>query len=357
MQAGHGPLQFALGLVRNSLAHQAVDRGLEQSLKGTNQNRDKDQPALIRSGDQIGDGADGHGKRADNDRIAFADLRDQQPDQQTLNKGRADADTGQRQPDHQGAPAEILDRVKGKDDRIDNMADHPHRQRRRVPDDDAILAAQSLQRDKRIGSPDLERPPLFRGQAFAQHEKAEDQIGCCQTASGKKGQACAIFAQQPAQRRSEYEAETEGGSDQPEILRAPFRWGNICDIGIGSAEARSHDPGHDPGDKQPQQRSGKAHQNIGDRIAAERAEQHRAAPETVGQVPHHRPEDELHPGIGKGEPAGVHRSGRQTVAGNLGDQFRQHRHDDAKAEHVDQHDEKDEDQRGPGGGWGVGFDH
>jgi len=237
------------------------------------------------------------------------------------------------------------------------MRRHPDGERSGIPDDDLVLAVQAPERDQSIGARHVEPAPFFRRQALPEHEKAEQEVERCEKSGGEKGQAGAIFAQYAAERRPEDESQAKGSPDQPEILRALLRRRDIGDIGIGGAETRAHDPGNDPRDEQPEQCRRKSHQHIGDGIAAERAEQYRSSAETVGQVSDNRSEDKLHRGIGKGQPAGIDRSPRQGTAGDIGDQLRQHGHDDAKAQHVDQHDQENEDQGGLARGSGIGWGH
>ncbi|MBB5882535.1 hypothetical protein GGR74_003757 [Xanthomonas arboricola] len=84
-----------------------------------------------------------------------------------------------------------------------------------------------------------------------------------------------------------------------------------------------------------------------------REQDHRAAAVAVGQGALQRRADELDGGEQETEPADP--AGRDGVVapGELAHQIRQHRNDHAEGQHVDQHGDEDEDQRGAAPAHGV----
>jgi RecB family exonuclease len=77
-------------------------------------------------------------------------------------------------------------------------------------------------------------------------------------------------------------------------------------------------------------------------IAQQREQQHRPATEPVAQVTEYRRAEELHERIYERQPAAVAGSLIDADAGQLHQQPRQHRQDDAEADRIDQHGDEDE---------------
>ena len=88
---------------------------------------------------------------------------------------------------------------------------------------------------------------------------------------------------------------------------------------------------------------------MGDAEAGERDQQHRAAPEAVGEAAGQRPAHELHDGIERGQQAQDMRGRDDVAAGEVLDQLREDRQDQADAEHVEDQRDDDEDQAGRAG--------
>jgi hypothetical protein len=147
-------------------------------------------------------------------------------------------------------------------------------------------------------------------------------------------------------RRADHEADAKGHADQPEGRSAFFRRGDIGDIGIGRRETRPRDPRDDPPGHQPAHRRGKGLKQIVEPERQHRRQQDRAPSETIGQVPDDRREHELHGRIARAQPSGILRGLRDRDMGQMHDQPRKDRDDDAKAEHVDQDNAQHEAERG-----------
>src|SRR5437879_10854473 len=69
---------------------------------------------------------------------------------------------------------------------------------------------------------------------------------------------------------------------------------------------------------------------------------YRPPSKTVAQVPEHRRAEELHERVHEREPAAVHGGPVHAHPGELDDEPRQHRQDDAEADRVDQHRDENE---------------
>ena len=71
--------------------------------------------------------------------------------------------------------------------------------------------------------------------------------------------------------------------------------------------------------------------------------------EAIGEVADHRREEELHGGVGEHEQAAIAGRCGYALAGDFHQELRQHRHDDAEADGVQQHRDKDKSkcQLGP----------
>ena len=92
----------------------------------------------------------------------------------------------------------------------------------------------------------------------------------------------------------------------------------------------------------------KRHQEEVGRIGGERSENDRTPAETIGERAHDRRHEELHRRIDERQPPAPARSVRKIFARHFHDELRHHRHDDAEADHVDQHRYVNEDN-------GIGF--
>ena len=124
-------------------------------------------------------------------------------------------------------------------------------------------------------------------------------------------------------------------------MRALMRRRDVGHIGGGRRQGGTGDTGNDAADEQiPDEGSDRHHQVI-EGQAEQRGEQHRAAAEAVGQIAQHRRKHELHESVSKDQVAADHRRIGDAAAGQLFQQFRQDRHDDANTDHVEQNGDQD----------------
>ena len=91
-----------------------------------------------------------------------------------------------------------------------------------------------------------------------------------------------------------------------------------------------------PRNSQAERRRG-GHHAIIDREGEHRDDQHRPPPEAIAEIADHRPGEELREREHGEQPARDARRGGEIEMPELRDQRGQHRHDDAEADHVDQH--------------------
>ena len=90
-------------------------------------------------------------------------------------------------------------------------------------------------------------------------------------------------AQQPADGRSENEAETEGGADQAHAMGPLLRRRHIGDIGLGGGDVSGHGAGQRAGREQFPQGAREGEPDVGKRDAQDARHQHGLAALKVAQ--------------------------------------------------------------------------
>ncbi len=126
------------------------------------------------------------------------------------------------------------------------------------------------------------------------------------------------------------EAQAERRAHQREGAAALFGRRDVGEHGVGRAVGGAGDPRDDPSGEQPADRRRDRHQRIVDREGEHREEQHRPPPDAVAQAAEHRAGEELRDRIGDEHQPARPRGIGQRHAGQLDDQRRQHRQDDAE---------------------------
>jgi len=148
-------------------------------------------------------------------------------------------------------------------------------------------------------------------------------------------------AEQPADDRPENETDAEHRAQHAEALGPMLGLGDVGDIGIGDRGIGLHQTAHQTGCDQHGDRGGHCGRKKVQGQAAKAEQQHRSAPEAVGQ----RAQDRRAKKVGRSERK---RHDAQPVSlvgrtlGETADEAWQHRHDDADRDHVDQDREHDE---------------
>ena len=203
------------------------------------------------------------------------------------------------------------------------------------------MRAQQLHGAERIGALPGERHAVFRRQRFRQDQPAiaEGQRAhrCCHP----ERRARRELAKHAAEQRAGDEAGAEGSADQPVAAGAILGRRDVGHVGKGRGEARRGDAGDDAAERQPPQVRRDRHQHVVAHHAHGRQKDHRTAAVLIRQRADDRRSDELHAGPQRHEHA-VDPAGAGVRAGELLDQRRQHRDDDAQRHDIEQRGDQDE---------------
>jgi len=204
------------------------------------------------------------------------------PRQSALHNSRSEPVGRQREADRCLAPAETGDAPERPDRRIDRGCeeiDEHHGEER----NHAAIFRKHLERAHGIGPRQREGPPLFARQRFRQHEIAIDEVQPRNARSYKKRHARTEFAKQPANRRSDDEAEPESSPHHAEGLGAIFRRRDVGEIGIGRRIRGPAQSCDDAANEQPDHRRRKRGEQIIDSQPSDREQQHRPPSIGVGE--------------------------------------------------------------------------
>ena len=255
---------------------------------------------------------------------------------------RDQAEGGKRQAHGRLRPAEGGNAPEGPDRRIDGgreeIEEHHGAERHH-----AAILREHLERADGVGAGEREGAAVFGRQRLRQHEPAIGEVEDGQSRRHEEGHARAEVAEQAADGGADDEAEPEGRAHHAEDLGAVLRLGDVGEEGIGGGVGRTADAGEDAADEEPDHVGREARQQIVDREAEDREQQHRAAAHGVRQVADGGAEQELHAAIGEEQPAAPDRGAGEVGPAHLLDEARQHRHDQAEAHHVEEHGDEDED--------------
>src|SRR6185503_14556871 len=110
-------------------------------------------------------------------------------------------------------------------------------------------------------------------------------------------------AQQPTDRWSEHEAETEGRADDAEVLRALLRRSDVGDVRIRGRVGRARDACDEAPGEQPREPWRESHDDVVDAEREQRRKQHRAASESIAEIADHRRAEELRDCVDEVQPA------------------------------------------------------
>ena len=196
-----------------------------------------------------------------------------------------------------------------------------------------------------MGPVETRRALLLR-QRFRQHEQAVAEVEDRQSRGEPERQAMVDVAEHAADQRADDEAQAERRADHAEALRAFFRRSDVGDVGIRSREAGRGRRRDDPADEQPRQVGRQRHEHEVQAEPQAGDQDHRAPAIAIGESALDRRTEELHQRERERERTGPVRRGGGVATDELLHQVRQHRDDHPECQHVDQHGDEDEDQRG-----------
>jgi hypothetical protein len=329
----HGALQLALAVVGHLPRQDAVDGGRREATDRADHDGQVEHV-------EIGGKAQGREgchcrQQAHHGHGGLANATRQWAGNHRLADGKAQAESPERAADGRGAEAEHFhgeiaehgrQRLGGKLEEEQHGQQPQHRR----------IGPERHYRAQRVGATDVELAARRLGQAFGQDEQAEEEIGKGQAGRCIKWHARAEFAEFAAHNRSDDESEAEGGADEAEAVRALVGWRDVGHVGRCGGKGRAGNTGNDTADEEvPNYRRDRHHQIV-ERQPEQGGQQHRAAAETVGQIPQDRGKDELHEGIGEDQVATDDGRIGDAAAGKVFEQFGQHGHNDADADHVQQ---------------------
>ena len=208
------------------------------------------------------------------------------------------------------------------------------------------MAGQHLDGADGVGALEVEGTAFVRRQTFRQQQIAIGRIGKGQHAGKVEGGARTVgeIRNQPAQHRAEHEACAPGSTQQAIGLGAVIGRCHIGDIGIGGGEGGRRNARHRSADEQPPDVGRKRHDEIIEPQHREAGDQDRAPAEAVRQIAEDGGKEEVHQRIDEDQRAAPQGAVRQAQLRHLGDQARQHGHDDAQADGVDQDGDEEEGQ-------------
>mmetsp|Transcript_26318 Transcript_26318/g.62508 ORF Transcript_26318/g.62508 Transcript_26318/m.62508 type:complete len:499 (-) Transcript_26318:2047-3543(-) len=344
----HGlALMGCIGGVGNDALHRRSRHATEQ----VGADHDIHHPAFAREAEtEIGQGARAH---AGDGQTLGTEPLEQRTQQHALADDGDDAHRQQRPADLPRPPAELelgVEHPAGVQHELGQRAEGQHQHQR----PDVIHPVQTLQRRDRIELAQFQRPAPLDRQRLRQHEEAVQPVHHRQAARDIEGQPHIDVPQQAADHGAEHETQAEHRTQLAEALGPVLRCGDVGHIGVGDGNIGLHRAGEQPhhhqhpqcrrrgGDEEAQRQPGKADQ------------QHRAAAEAVRQRTQHRRAEE----VGHAEGQRQHQETQCLLVVALGEQADdvwQHRHDQADADHVDQHRNHDEAHTGGAlAGGGVG---
>ena len=195
-------------------------------------------------------------------------------------------------------------------------------------------AAQPAQARERVERADR---PAFAGRTrprFRQHAPYEQEIQRVEQRGRDERRTQMQHAEQPADQRAGDEADAH---HRAELAEAP------CAVGLGrhvghvrgrDRDVRAGNPRDQPADVKPRERRPERHQQIVERGAGQRREQHRAAAETVAQRAEQRRAQELRERVQREQDAVVGVGAAR--GGERAQQPGQDRHHDPDADRVEQ---------------------
>jgi hypothetical protein len=225
------------------------------------------------------------------------------------------------------------------------MRDQPQERDAREAQNDRLLA-QLHQRPERIRPRPLEGAPTLARQRLRQSEQPERRVEQRERGGREERHARTERAEQPANRRSEHEADAECGADEAEVLRALLGRTDVRDVGVCRRVRSAGYACDEAAGEQPPQHRRESHDEVVDTQRKQRSQQHRAPSEPIAEIADNRRAEELGDGINEIQPAAVARGLAQARAAQVHDQRRQHGNDDPEADRVDQHRDEDKDDRG-----------
>ena len=180
---------------------------------------------------------------------------------------------------------------------------------------------------------------------FRQDEEAVEPVDEAESCGDPERQPRVDVSGEAADGRAEHEADAERAAQQSVRLRAVFRRVDVGDVRVGGREVRGRDAREDAPGKQPPEVRRERHDRKVDRRDEARDQDHRTPPDLVGEHAEQRRTDELAERPHGRERALIHRGVCDVAAEEVRDELRQHGRDDPDREHVDRHQDEDEDGR------------
>ena len=340
VEAGDRALQLALGVGGDLLRGERVDRWIGEREQKGGERHDVHHPAFGREGvSDVGDERGGHA--GGGGPPLAADPRDEHPREHALGNGHDEADEGERITDLGAGPVKLGYGVERPGAGQDLVSELPQEQRTEQPAHRRELE-DLQQRAERIGARPVKRAARLPRQRLRQREVAERGVGERDGAGGEERRPRPQAPEQAADGRTDDEADTERRPHETEILRAPRRRGDVRDVGVRRREGCARHARHHAPDEQPRDHGRKSHDQVVATEREQREQQHRPAPEAIAQVAEHRGAEELQQRVHERQPAAVNGGPVHAHSGELHDEPRQDRQDDAKADRVDQHGDEDE---------------
>ena len=280
---------------------------------------------------------------ADDDDPAFAEALEQRAEQRALHDRRDRADREQRDAVVPRGPAEPERRVQ----HPRRVQDELRQDRQRVDPHQSADAAQlheALQCGERIGLREREAGATIGRQGFGQDEETVGHVDQRERGGDVERQADVLRAEEPADHRADDEADAERGTDQSIALPRVSGGVTSAIYALATEKLAAVAP--------PITRTASSQPSDGARAISRKSrprpvmgeQHHRPATEAVRQRPEQGRARELHHAVDRGHhavPVGL----RVSSDGEFADQRRQHRDDEAEAEHVEQHADEDERNR------------
>ena len=127
------------------------------------------------------------------------------------------------------------------------------------------------------------RAAVLGSERLGHDQQTEQEIDEGQPGAHHERQPQVRLAEQPAERRSGDEAETEGDADQAEVRRALLGRTDVGDVGAGRREGRAKHAGDDAAQHEPPDRRRQAEQDVVEAQPGQRQQNHRPPSEAVRQ--------------------------------------------------------------------------
>ena len=209
--------------------------------------------------------------------------------------------------------------------------DRPHapmRDRAAQPGQIEDLALEGDQTRARLG-----------GQRLRQEQRHRREVRNRDRGANPCGRRVADVREQAPGDRSDDEAESEGGADQPHRLATLGMVGHIGDVGLCNVDVAAGQPVDDTAQEQQRERVRERKDHEPDSRAENRKQQDRLAPVSVGQPTEQRRSHQLRERVGGDKQTDLELRGARLVG-----QVRQQRDDDAEGQHVHEHDDEYDQQ-------------